>query len=111
MLVFPTSPRPRYLLPPPIKMSPTQPWQAVAAGRKAAQQASIDALGYKVPTVSDTVLNVATLTFENQLSSLDNEITEATGGVGSLLEKLASGSWSAEAVVVSGGEKEGRDLG
>ncbi|KAK4701237.1 amidase, partial [Phenoliferia sp. Uapishka_3] len=77
----------------------TATWQATAAGRKAAQQASIDALNFKVPTVPDSTLNVAKLSLADQLSPQDIEITEASHGVSGLLEKLASGTWSSEAVV------------
>ncbi|KAL8280129.1 hypothetical protein RQP46_007459 [Phenoliferia psychrophenolica] len=82
-------------------MSPTQSWQQVAAGRKAAQQASIDALGFAVPVVPESTLNVAVLSFADLLSPFDIEVTETTvtGGIEPLLKKLASGTWSAEAVV------------
>lgn len=82
-------------------MASTQSWQEVAADAKARQQASIDALGYKVPDVPDSVLNVAAISLEDYLSPLAIEITERNGGVGDLLQKLASGAYSSEDVVVS----------
>ena len=55
----------------------------------------------KAPDVPSSVLNVAVLPLDDYLSPFDIEITESSGGVGPLLEKMASGRWSAEAVVVS----------